>query len=100
MKDLVDIVTYATNESFELLQLGLAIQDECAKRGMAVPESFAAPEIWRDRFAAYARKNGLPEEHAGFEEASSIASRFFDPALSKAVPANASWNPANTEWAS
>ena len=100
MKDLVDIVTYATNESFGLLQLGLAIQDECAKRGMAVPESFAAPEIWRDRFAAYAQKNRLPEEYAGFEEASSIASRFFDPALSKAVPANASWNPANTEWAS
>ncbi len=38
MKDLVDIVTYATNESFDLLQLRQAVRCECAKRGMAVPE--------------------------------------------------------------
>lgn len=98
MKDLVDIVTYATNEPFDLLQLRHAIRCECAKRGMAVPDCFSAPDGWSVRFAAYARKNGLSEEYADFQKASLLASRFFDPALSEAVPDEAMWNPAKTEW--
>lgn len=100
MKDLVDIVMYATNESCDLMKLRHAVRSECAKRGMAVPERFAAPDSWRGRFAAYAQKNGLTGECAGFEEASLLASRLYDPALSGVFPDDAAWDPIKAEWVS
>ena len=55
MKDLVDIVAYATNEAFDLGQLAHAIRSECAKRPMAAPKRFEAPGSWRPRFPEFAR---------------------------------------------
>ncbi|NGM17511.1 nucleotidyl transferase AbiEii/AbiGii toxin family protein [Eggerthellaceae bacterium zg-893] len=98
MKDLVDIVTYATNEVFDCMQLALAIRSECAKRSMVVPAHFEAPESWSARFALFASRNGLPAEYADFEAASELASSFFDPALAEATAIDATWDPAKTEW--
>ncbi|MBQ9000563.1 MAG: nucleotidyl transferase AbiEii/AbiGii toxin family protein [Eggerthellaceae bacterium] len=98
MKDLVDIVTYATNESFDLMQLAHAIRSECAKRSMAVPARFEAPQSWSPRFAAFAHKNGLPAVHTDFESASGLASAFFDPALAEAAAIDATWDPAKAQW--
>ena len=98
MKDLVDIVVYATKETFDLLQLANAIRCECARRSMAVPECFGAPSYWAERFAAYANKNGAPARYASFESASSLASSFFNPALALSTAEDATWNPIKTEW--
>ncbi len=47
MKDLVDVVAYATHERFALGQLARAIRSECAKRGMEIPEDFSTPGSYR-----------------------------------------------------
>ena len=99
MKDLVDIVAYATNEAFDLGQLAHAIRSECAKRPMAAPKRFEAPGSWRPRFPEFARRSGLPAKYADFDGATELASAFFDPALAETVSADAAWDPSRTEWA-
>lgn len=81
MKDLVDVVYYATNEAFSLEELARSIAYECSRRDMDPPEKFEAPDAWAGKFAAFARKNGVSEEHASFGAATSLASVLFDPAL-------------------
>lgn len=99
MKDLVDVVTYATKERFGLEQLRHAIVAECAKRGMELPERFAAPPTWRSRFAAFARKNGVRRDYVGFDEACALASEFFDPALASGnADTDAEWDPSTRAW--
>lgn len=98
MKDLVDVVTYATNEPIGLIQLAHAIRSECSKRLMTVPTRFKAPESWSTRFAAFARKNGISAEYADFEAASELASAFFDPALAEITAVDSTWNPIRVEW--
>lgn len=96
MKDLVDVVLYATSETFLLGELRQAIRNECAKRGMEVPCSFKAPEHWRQRFAAFA-KGKLTADFASFDAASEIASQFFDPALTDS-DGDLAWNPKSHCW--
>ena len=98
MKDLVDVVTYAMSECFELSQLKHAIKSECAKRGMAMPKCFGAPESWRERFAGFATKNRVAEEFASFDEASNLASKLFDAALSDEGSENLVWIPDDLCW--
>jgi len=96
MKDLVDVVTYATHEKFRQGELRRAIKSECTKRCMDVPERFTAPEFWKDRFATFA-KGKLPAERAGFDAASAIASGFFDPVLISSSGSMV-WNPKSLVW--
>jgi len=99
MKDLVDVVYYASNVTLALKDLARAIECECCKRGMDVPVRFEAPAVWAGSFAAFAKKSGLPGEHASFAAATSLASALFDPALGGS-PAreNAFWNPDSLRW--
>ncbi len=96
MKDLVDVVTYATHEAFSQRELRLAIKSECVKRDMDVPDCFAAPDFWRERFASFS-KGKLPGEFSGFDAASAMAARFFNAAL---VPCDSEmlWNPERGAW--
>lgn len=96
MKDLVDVVFCATNERFKLQELSCAVRVECARRKMAIPERFAAPETWKRGFGAFARKNGLVE-HARFEAACKLASDFFNPALANSADSLA-WDPESLAW--
>ena len=98
MKDLVDVVVYATNESFDSSQLKHAIECECAKRQMEVPERFAAPTTWEKRYEPFARKNGSPEAFAPFECACALTSRFFDPVLSGTCDETAAWDCKGLQW--
>lgn len=98
MKDLVDVVFYATNISLSLDSLARSIRCECSKRDMVVPERFEAPGSWAGRFAAFAKKNGISEEYASFDAASSLASAFFDPALDGSFERGALWNPETLRW--
>ena len=96
MKDLIDVVIYATHETFVQRELRRAVESECAKRGMEVPGRFAAPEFWRDRFASFSRGK-LADEYASFGAASVIASRFFDTVL-VSDGGKATWNPETVAW--
>lgn len=96
MKDLVDVVTYATHEAFSKRELRLAIESECAKRGMDVPDRFAAPDFWRERFASFS-KGKLPSELAAFDAASGMAARFFDAVLGS-DDGDMPWDPETGAW--
>lgn len=98
MKDLADIVFYATEKSVSLKDLHYAIYAECRKRGMEVPDAFDAPEEWRERFAAFAEKNRVPFEYRRFDEANELASRFYTPALEGRD--DMVWDPEVLEWES
>ena len=98
MKDLVDVVSYATSETFKLDELSFAIECECRRRGMPVPERFAAPDSWKASFAAFAKKNGVRTEFATFETASELASNFFGPSLALGGSSSKVWNPDLLEW--
>ena len=96
MKDLVDVVTYATHETFHRDELWRAVKSECMKRDMSMPKCFAAPDAWKARFAKFA--NGkLPADQANFDAASDIASRFFNAAL-MASDRDMTWNPKVIAW--
>lgn len=97
MKDLVDVIFYATNECFKLRELSCAVRAECARREMAVPERFAAPETWKKGFEVFARKNGLLTEHTSFEAACKLASDFFNPALTASADVLI-WSPESLTW--
>ena len=97
MKDLVDVIYYATNETFSLEELAHSIECECSKRGMELPTHFEVPEAWAKKFVVFAKKSGIPEEHAEFEAATSLAAAFFDPAL-EAHGQRALWDPRSLCW--
>ena len=100
MKDLADVVVYACNERFKLRALSHSIACECERRGMDVPDVFAAPAEWGARFEGFAKKNGVPVKHCSFAAACALASKFFNPAFDAggAAPMLA-WSPATLEWA-
>lgn len=97
MKDLVDIVFYASTERFELAQLALAVRAECGKREMDVPKEFKAPGEWRARFKTFATKNHVPTSFRDFDAASELVSRFFGPALGESR-VRMIWDPRVLAW--
>ena len=99
MKDLVDVVYYATNVTLALKDLARAIECECRKRGMGVPVRFEAPAAWVESFAAFAKKSGLPGEYSSFAAATTLASALFDPALGRSLAReNAFWDSDSLCW--
>lgn len=101
MKDLVDVVAYASHERFGLRALSRAIAEECRRRGMAAPESFEAPSEWAAGFASFARRNGVPDEYCAFDAACALASEFYNPALRPAgTPDELEWSCARHIWES
>lgn len=98
MKDLVDVVTYVCSERFDFRQLKRAIESECTKRDMAVPESFAAPGVWRQRFGGFAKKSRIPEGLTSFDDAASLASMFYDPVLFDEDGRDAEWEVDTLQW--
>lgn len=98
MKDLVDVVTYVRSKRFELGQLRRAIESECAKRSMAVPERFVAPPTWQERFEAFAKRNGVTDSFATLQRASDLAARFFDPALIPDANSTYEWGYSSLRW--
>lgn len=98
MKDLVDVVYYVTNKSLSLEALALSIRCECSKRSMELPVEFEAPGAWVDKFAAFAKKSGIPDEYSSFDSAASLAAAFFNPALGEAHGRRACWDPELLAW--
>ena len=93
MKDLVDIVLMARTQELARRDLRVAVAAECARRGMAVPGRFEAPEFWRSGFTRFARRQGVD---VTFEEACEIAGALFGPVL--ADVACGTWHPVGLSW--
>lgn len=98
MKDLFDVVTYLTNESFKFGEVKDAILNECSARKMKVPSSFTSPSLWKDRFPDFAKRNGLDSNFVSFESANNLAMSFFNSVLTDEFPSEAKWNPTTLEW--
>ena len=100
MKDLVDVVICALNKDVYLGQLSTAMGCECVKRKMETPEQFEAPSEWKESFAIFAKKCNVPTEYCTFADASKLASRFFNPALSRtSLDASQKWDHTSLRWA-
>ena len=93
MKDLVDIVLMARTQELAWRDLRVAVAAECARRGMAVPGRFEAPEFWRSGFARFARRQGVD---VTFDGACEIAGALFDPVLGDV--ACGTWHPEGLRW--
>lgn len=65
---------------------------------MDLPKRFEAPDAWAGKFAAFAKKSGVSKKYASFEAASSLASAFFDPALSGSVEHEGLWDFVSLHW--
>ena len=93
MKDLVDIVLMARTQELAWRDLRIAVVAECARRGMAVPGRFEAPEFWRSGFVRFARRQGVD---VTFDEACEVAGTLFDPVLGDI--ACGTWHPECLRW--
>ena len=98
MKDLVDVVACATKRDFECRQLAVAIANECAKRGMEVPDVFEAPLEWKSGFSAFAAKCGIASVYRTLKEATSLATSFFGPAIEEGATKEATWDHISCRW--
>ena len=98
MKDLVDVVFYVTHEVFSAGQLSYAVERECDRRNMAVPEAFAAPETWVSRYETFAKKNDSLDGFTSFDSASALAASFFDPVLNGEANADDAWDYGEHCW--
>lgn len=97
MKDLVDIVFYALTQSPTSDGLRDAIENECKRRSMDVPEHFAAPDEWRSGFSPFATKARTPEKYRAFDSACTLASKLFNPVLENSVT-RMKWECRTTLW--
>lgn len=101
VKDLVDVLVYATTCVVDGTKLATSIKREAGARKISLAESFAPPEEWENaykrQFARLYAQTSLPEPYASIANASDLAARLFDPALREEAE-GLSWNPENLEW--
>lgn len=97
MKDLADIVFYALTQSPVSHGLANAIESECRRRSMDTPRAFSAPEEWLKTFSTFAAKTGIPKEYRSLDDASTLASRLFNPILDGSAEQK-KWDYKTTAW--
>lgn len=101
VKDLVDIVVYALTEPVEGDELIARLRTETGARGMALPERFAVPDVWRrlyeSNFTKVSRQVGALGNGLGMGDAEAMAARLLDPALDGSA-AGKSWDPVESCW--
>ncbi len=94
-KDLVDLVVIALTQTMDAVALRTAIESECAKRRLIMPERFEIPEHWGRVYARLARST--PAEPHSITAARDLVGAFIDPVLNKA--AGGVWHPKDQAWA-
>lgn len=101
VKDLVDVLVYATTCTVDGGKLTASIRQEAGVRKISLAEGFAPPEEWEgvyDRqFVKLHAQTGLSDEYSSIAEASKLAAKLFDPALRGGVE-GLSWDPEGLEW--
>lgn len=101
VKDLVDLVVYATHEHIDGDKLATRLRGEAATRGVALPTAFCLPDEWAGTYERlYGRlvsQTVLGESFPTMGDAAEIVGRLFDPALT-GVCGGLRWNPETTSW--
>lgn len=101
VKDLVDIMVYATTHAIDRTILQERIHREAAVRGLTVPRSFTIPEAWGDSQEKQLKKlcfqTGLSNALRTISSATRLVGALFDPAL-EGHSDNKSWNPHTATW--
>lgn len=101
VKDLVDIVVYATMCSVDGSRLQKCIQREASARKISLTGPFAVPESWgashERQFEKLCSETGLPASLKTIVAASDLAGRLLDPAISCEAE-GMSWSPAALGW--
>lgn len=101
VKDLVDLVLYATHEHIDGDELATRLREEAATRGIVLPAAFCLPDEWTGTYEKlYGRlvsQTALGESFRSMGDAAEIVGRLFDPALTGACW-GMRWNPETTSW--
>jgi len=98
-KDLLDLVAIVSAASVDAEAQRTALSSEAARRGIALPSSFAVSDLalWRPGYAAEAERSLLPIAGT-LEEALEVVRPFLDPLLD--ATARGRWDPRNLSWQS
>lgn len=96
MRDMADLVLFATRQSVDGADLHRAIAAEWAYREFEGDPQFDPPEEWRPAYAAMVRDLDVIN-YKTFDTARDLLARFLDPALSGAVD-DCTWNPSTLTW--
>jgi hypothetical protein len=101
VKDLVDILVYATTYDIDGKLLSSRIRHEASVRKLVLPESFSIPLTWRASMEPTFRKmcsqTALPDRLSSFTEAEQLVGQFLDPAFSGDALGR-SWSHTGLEW--
>ena len=101
VKDLVDLLVYATTEDADGSELCKWCCLEARVRGIALPTAFSVPNSWHDSYEAEFRKLAteahLPEKLRGLDEAERFAANYLDPVLNGDTR-NMRWNHRASSW--
>lgn len=91
VKDLVDILVYATNCIVDGEKLMTRIQREVGARGISLPKRFTIPEGWEGRyekqFAKLLGQTGAAESYRSIAEATAVAGKLVGGNLKMNIPA-------------
>lgn len=100
-KDLVDIVMMITNLDFDLDDVSARLERELRVRQLEKPRVFSVPAEWKEkdsgRHELIASRTGMPEAFISLQSSESLASIFFDTALS-GEGFNLTWVHQKLEW--
>ena len=101
VKDLVDVLVYATTCAVDGGKLTSSIKREAGARRLVLAESFAVPEGWEKaygrQFAKLCAQTRLSDAYSSIAEAAKLAAKLLDPALRGEVE-GLSWDPEGLEW--
>ena len=103
VKDLVDIVVYATSCDVDGARLQRRIRREVAVRGIDLPRAFAIPDEWTVSygrvFGRLCSQTGLSQSLRSLAAATTLAQDMLGPALDGAV-GDCVWDHAKLDWTS
>jgi hypothetical protein len=103
VKDLVDILMYATTERVDGSALLERIQIEAATRRLVLPKTFSAPTQWhknyRGVFTKLCKQTGIPSRFHVLDQGEDLARAFLDPVLNNEVD-ELTWDFRRFAWVS
>lgn len=102
VRDLVDLVVYATTEKIEGRSLSGKIAREARLRGLGRLEGFRTPDLWRESpyeasFVKSAREAKLPADITSIDDAEILVKSCVDPAIAGEVNGKI-WDPIELAW--
>ncbi|APF40718.1 nucleotidyl transferase AbiEii/AbiGii toxin family protein [Neomicrococcus aestuarii] len=97
VKDLVDLVVFATTQRIDGTSLSVAIDSERRRRRMDSFEEFVVPSDWGAGYAKFTKSVRQLHAYESFELAVDLVSRLIDPAL-QGIANGSVWQPNSLRW--